>query len=744
MATTDDLIIAIRADMGQLQNQLNAVNAQLLRTQQQGNSAGDAIKGMAVQFLSLGAAIEGLKKLVDVNREFGILKAGLETATGSAQGANDAFGALQQFAQQTPYDLAQAVDGFTKLVNLGLTPSERAMKSYGDTSAALGKDLSQMIEAVADAATGEFERLKEFGIKSKNQGDTIAFTFKGTKEVVKNNAADIENYLIRLGEINFNGAMEKRMASLDGAISNLGDAFDAFFFNIGESGATDALNSGLRRLGDGLSDINNYIKNISVVDFKDGMSALGDVIELVAGYKITKFVASLALTAQETLTAMAAQSALRIETLAVAEADAAAAGIAVRRSIAEKELALDELNRARASSATALATQQAAIADAERANMEAALAAGTRNAAAADLAKSAAADRVALAQQAVVLTATQEAAAVRLATTASVVNTEAAIAQTAAQQALAAATVEASVAARTAGTILTGLGGPLGALITMLGLGATAWFVFGDSSESAADKASNRIKEIADQAKNGSGDTALFAKGLKEAREELKHLEEGGSVGFKEGIGKGVSFLTGGGNEKEQTQKRIEEKKRQIAEIVKAQNDLAVDDLMNDYTSTDSLEKFGGNKKDSSGGESDKDKKAKEKAAKQFEQLKEQAQKELNLILEKNMSEQELEQKRYNEQVASLDKHLKDKTITTSQYLSGIIALNEQADKKTTELMIAQSEKEAEINAKNAEEDFAQHAKRLEQLGILMDGVRQGGMTELELMDDQQDRKSVV
>jgi len=150
---------------------------------------------------------------------------------------------------------------------------------------------------------------------------------------------------------------------------------------------------------------------------------------------------------------------------------------------------------------------------------------------------------------------------------------------------------------------------------------------------------------------------------------------------------------------------------------------------------------FGGTKKDTKEGESDKDKKAKEKAAKQFEQLKEQAQRELNVILEKNMSEQELEQKRYNESVASLDKHLKDKAITTEQYLSGIIALNEQADKKTTELMIAQHETEKAINDKNAEEDFAQHAARLEQLGILMDGVRQGGMTELEIMDDQHARE---
>ena len=30
----------------------------------------------------------------------------------------------------------------------------------------MGKDITQMIEAVADAATGEFERLKEFGIKA--------------------------------------------------------------------------------------------------------------------------------------------------------------------------------------------------------------------------------------------------------------------------------------------------------------------------------------------------------------------------------------------------------------------------------------------------------------------------------------------------------------------------------------------------------------------------------------------------
>ena len=271
MATTDDLVISIRADIGALQSQLRNIDAQLRGTERQGNETANAVKNMALQFISLGAAIEGMKKLVDVNRNFGILKAGLETATGSIEGANQAFAALQQFAQTTPYSLQQAVDGFTKLVNLGLTPSEAALKSYGDTSAALGKDLSQMIEAVADAATGEFERLKEFGIKAKNNGDSIAFTFKGTTETVRNNAAEIESYLIKLGQVNFDGAMTKRMESLDGAISNLSDSWDAFFYNLGQAGATDVLKDAFNAITDAINEVNSMLSSGEMESYIDAI-----------------------------------------------------------------------------------------------------------------------------------------------------------------------------------------------------------------------------------------------------------------------------------------------------------------------------------------------------------------------------------------------------------------------------------------------------------------------------------------
>ncbi len=231
-----------------------------------GGGAERATSGLTASFTkllgpvtSLVSVAAGLSKLVSVQREFDVLNAGLITATKSSEGAAVAFDAISQFAQKTPYDLAQAVDGFTKLVNLGLTPSEKALMSYGNTASAMGKDLNQMIEAVADAATGEFERLKEFGIKAKQEGDKVSLTFQGVTTKIGNNAGDIENYLIALGENQFAGAMERRMDSLDGAVSNLADTWDTTFRLISQGGVGDIIEDGVRMATDALQELNDML-----------------------------------------------------------------------------------------------------------------------------------------------------------------------------------------------------------------------------------------------------------------------------------------------------------------------------------------------------------------------------------------------------------------------------------------------------------------------------------------------------
>jgi len=218
-------------------------------------------KGATAAFAVTSVAVGSLAAaIVPVQRKFDQMQGQLVTATGSYENAAHAMAALNEFAAQTPYDLEQSVIGFTKLVNLGLTPSERALTSYGNTASAMGKSMEQMIEAVADAATGEFERLKEFGIKSSKEGDRVTFTFRGIKTEVGQNAAEIEKYLMGLGEVEFAGAMTNQMDTLNGRISQAEIAMDGLKLAIAQSGIGDIMKEAVEGTTAALEHMTAFIK----------------------------------------------------------------------------------------------------------------------------------------------------------------------------------------------------------------------------------------------------------------------------------------------------------------------------------------------------------------------------------------------------------------------------------------------------------------------------------------------------
>ncbi len=203
-----------------------------------------------------GAAISAT---LGITRQFQILEASIKTATKGLQ--DEAMPIIKAFAARTPFDVEQVTNAFIKLVNFGLDPSEAALESYGNTASALGKNLNQMVEAVADATTGEFERLKEFGIRASKQGDDIEFTFQGIKTTVGNNAREIENYLISIGKNNFAGAMADRAKTLDGALSNLGDSWRNLLVTITSSGFDDIVAGFARRASDAFDGLSKIISS---------------------------------------------------------------------------------------------------------------------------------------------------------------------------------------------------------------------------------------------------------------------------------------------------------------------------------------------------------------------------------------------------------------------------------------------------------------------------------------------------
>ncbi|MCC9032708.1 hypothetical protein NAL32_07490 [Chryseobacterium sp. Ch-15] len=188
--------------------------------------------GGALSIASLG------QQIFDVTKRFEGYSQTLKNAYGSSVKAQGAFDKIQQFAAKTPYGVDELTASFIKLKNRGFDPTTEELTKMGDLAASQGKSMDQYVEALLDAQTGEYERLKEFGIKAKTTGDMVTFSFKGVeKQVKKTDQEAIRNAIISFGELKgVVGGMAGQATTLEGKLSNMGDTWDSVMYNMGKSG----------------------------------------------------------------------------------------------------------------------------------------------------------------------------------------------------------------------------------------------------------------------------------------------------------------------------------------------------------------------------------------------------------------------------------------------------------------------------------------------------------------------------
>lgn len=130
------------------------------------------------------------------------------------------------FANITPYQTNEVLDAVKKLEVRGLDPT-KYLEGIGDMSAMLGKPLDQGIEAILDAVTGEFERLKEFGITKKMLEEQISagsFDKKGSLINQKKMFNDLMNYIVT----GYKGGMIKLSKTTTGLISTVKGIYGSF------------------------------------------------------------------------------------------------------------------------------------------------------------------------------------------------------------------------------------------------------------------------------------------------------------------------------------------------------------------------------------------------------------------------------------------------------------------------------------------------------------------------------------
>jgi hypothetical protein len=269
MATTDVVGVKYEADIKQLQSQLDKLIADNARLEKQVDKIGDeytqtgnqgaaamnkvdtATKGVSksagtmtsvlnnagaalLTAFSIQAVVQIGKQIVEVTGKFQRYAAVLENTLGSKSEAQKALMMIQKFAAETPFSVDQLTDSYIRLTNSGFQPTQDELRKLGDLASSQGKQFDQLAEAIIDAQTGEFERLKEFGIRASKEGDNVKFSFKGVETQTKFTSAAIQDYILSLGDLQgVAGGMNAISTTLEGRISNLGDSWGQFLNNLG-------------------------------------------------------------------------------------------------------------------------------------------------------------------------------------------------------------------------------------------------------------------------------------------------------------------------------------------------------------------------------------------------------------------------------------------------------------------------------------------------------------------------------
>lgn len=208
--------------------------------------------------VSLAAGGGGLLAgVVRTSAEFERYETVLTSTMGTSAKAKKAMEWISEFARKTPYELAETTEAFVKLKSYGIDGTDGTLASLGDAAAAMNKSLDQVVEALADARTGEFERLKDLGIRARTQGDIVSLLFTDkegrdrTFKVAKDDARALQKVVLDAFDAKgFTGASARLARTWDGLWSNIRDTFSRFLLNIGQAGIFDHLKSRMAALLD--------------------------------------------------------------------------------------------------------------------------------------------------------------------------------------------------------------------------------------------------------------------------------------------------------------------------------------------------------------------------------------------------------------------------------------------------------------------------------------------------------------
>jgi len=287
--------------------QINVLETKLNRLNIKGKSTNRIFGSLPGKLGGIGSLIGGAfaiggisafgNELLSTMGEFERYEAVLKnTFGGDSSIAKTVLGDISNFASKTPFQVNELTDSFVKLANRGFIPNQNEMKKMGDLASSQGKSFDQLAEAILDAETGEFERMKELGIVARSQGDKVKLAFKGVVKEIDKSPEAIRKAVLEFGAMDgVAGSMEEISKTTGGMLSNLKDAGTQTMKTLGEA-IQPVVQEWLPKISLGFQHATTWIgANRETIGgwLRTGVKVIGVVLGIFAAFKTFALVQSI-------------------------------------------------------------------------------------------------------------------------------------------------------------------------------------------------------------------------------------------------------------------------------------------------------------------------------------------------------------------------------------------------------------------------------------------------------------------
>ena len=314
-----EILVRFKGDAGQLNRTVSRVNRSIGNLERNSKVAANSlgrIQGVASRVSAAltvaGVAFagfitqRGISGILSATQQMEQFRTQLTTYLGSQARANAELARLSELARSLPQDVSELTEAFVIFNRFGLDTSNESMRAFSNIAAANSKSIIQFGEAVADALTGEFERLKEFGIKVSTENGVYTARIGEDQVAVARSTGDLIDQLKQLGmeggrfgKVTI-GPLTLAMSNFRGAIFEASAALGETGFGLAIAETTTKITSFITendalifKIGEGLTKAFLYAIEIGKF-FIANIELIGKALLLLIGIKVALFFANMA------------------------------------------------------------------------------------------------------------------------------------------------------------------------------------------------------------------------------------------------------------------------------------------------------------------------------------------------------------------------------------------------------------------------------------------------------------------